>query len=530
MVDQQVKRHHRRPFAILAGTVVALLVFALYVSTLAPTVLYYDRPLLLDSAMLQVQAIVLGIAGGTGSPSWVMLTHLFTYLPIGDPAYRTNLASAAYAAAAVLMVYITGLLLSRRVLTAAVGALAFGLSHTFWSVAVVAEVYGLNALLITLPIISLLVWQRNRRDRYLLLAVFLMGFALTNHLTSGLVLPGGVLFVLLVDWRKLVDWRLVLKGAGLFALGLLPYLYLPIRASMNPPLDEWHPTNWHRFWALVSGGTLQNEMFAFGPAQLPDRFMIYGEHLFQNYNWVLVMVGLTGAMLLMFKDRAVGLFTLFLFAGWLFYAAEYDIFDVSIYFIPTYIILALWISVGLGAVMEALEDAAGRRLGESLQRTALFTASILLMLVPFIGVWNTYKEDDMSDAYRGRDTIEAVVEKAKPNATILHHRSELWYMVLVEKKRRDLTIVDPWFPGRQRYADIVWPDDTNYVTTNLRYGTNDYTGVSTAFEAAEKGPVYILNEDSAAPQNFYAAGFQTRHVGGDLFELIPPDQVSDSKR
>ena len=116
-----------------------------------------------------------------------------------------------------------------------------------------------------------------------------------------------------------------------------------------------------------------------------------------------------------------------------------------------------------------------------------------------------------------------MAEKAKPNATILHHRSSLWYMVLVEKRRQDITLVDPWPPGRQRYTDIVWPDDINFVTTNLRYGTNDYTGVTTAREAARAGPVYILDQDSAAPQNFWNADFNIVRVErGILYELVPP--------
>ncbi|HZY64779.1 MAG TPA: DUF2723 domain-containing protein, partial [Rubrobacteraceae bacterium] len=89
--------------------------FALYLLTLAPTVLYYDRPLLLDSVMLQAQAITLGITGPTGEPSWVILSHLFTYLPFGDPAYRLNLSSAVYAALAVLHVFFAALLLCRRI-------------------------------------------------------------------------------------------------------------------------------------------------------------------------------------------------------------------------------------------------------------------------------------------------------------------------------------------------------------------------------------------------------------------------------
>src|SRR5215216_5567143 len=100
-----------------------VLVLILYLRTLAPTVLYLQDPKLLDAVMLQMQVSVLGITHPTGYPTYLMLTHLFTYLPIGDPAYRVNLGSAVYAALAVAAVYAAGLLLSRRGVAAASGAL-----------------------------------------------------------------------------------------------------------------------------------------------------------------------------------------------------------------------------------------------------------------------------------------------------------------------------------------------------------------------------------------------------------------------
>ncbi len=84
------------------------------------------------------------------------------------------------------------------------GALAFGLGAALWSQAVIAEVYTLNALLVSATIVVLLIWREYRKDRYLLLSAFLVGLCLTNHVTSGLLLPGSLLFVGLVDWRKLV--------------------------------------------------------------------------------------------------------------------------------------------------------------------------------------------------------------------------------------------------------------------------------------------------------------------------------------
>jgi hypothetical protein len=97
---------------VLAGAGVSLFVFVLYVMTLAPTILPYDSPYLLDVPMLQMQVCVLGMTHPTGYPSYLMLSHLFTYLPFGDCAYRSNLASASYAALAVAAVFAAGYLLS----------------------------------------------------------------------------------------------------------------------------------------------------------------------------------------------------------------------------------------------------------------------------------------------------------------------------------------------------------------------------------------------------------------------------------
>src|SRR3712207_3153754 len=189
---------------------VAGLAFVLYLGTLAPTVLYYERPELIDAAMLQVHAPVLGITHPTGYPSWTILAHLFTYLPFGDPAYRVNLASAVFGAAAVFVLFFAGRQLSGRILAGAVGSLAFAVGNVFWSQAVIAEVYTLNALFVASVVLVLLLWRDTRRDCYLLAAAFLMGLSLSNHVTSGLLLPTAALFVCALDWRKLLDWRLVL--------------------------------------------------------------------------------------------------------------------------------------------------------------------------------------------------------------------------------------------------------------------------------------------------------------------------------
>jgi hypothetical protein len=516
------RKRHPRVSAALAGVGVTAFVFVIYLRTLAPTILPYDRPDLLDVPMLQMQVCVLGMTHPTGYPSYLMMSHLFTYLPFGDCAYRANLASATYAALAVLAVFAAGCLLSRWVVAAAAAALAFGVGVTLWSQAVIAEVYTLNALFIALTLLALLIWRESRKDRHLLLSAFLVGLSLTDHLTSGLLLPASLLFVALSDWRKLADGKLMLKSVGLFFVGLMPYLYLPIRSAMDPPFEANNPSNFERFWYVVSGGNLRGSFFAFGPAELPGRLAFYWDHLLVNFNWGLLAAGMVGFAAMLLWDRAAAALTGFLYVGWVFYAVENDIPDIEIYFIPTYVVVSLWISGGLGVLLDGVQALmSGFARMTSLAVLGALSAATVLLVLP--GVGETYANNDMSGDYRGREVVEAVADNAAPNSTILHHRSELWYLVLAERRRQDLTLVDPFQHNKEvLYADIVWPDDLDLPTTDRRYGTDDFSGVTTANKAAKEGPVYIIQQDDIDYGKFYDAGWNTVQVKGPLWELVPP--------
>ena len=431
----------------VAGLLAALVAFVLYSRTLAPTVLYYDYPDMRDSTALQVKAYLLGIPDVTGYPTYAMLTHLFTYLPFGDPAYRVNLASAVFGAVTVFLFYLVCRRLTGRISASLAAALLFALSKTFWSQAVIAEVYTLNTLFVVAIILVLLVWRDERRDLYLLLAAFLTGLSLTHHLTSGLLLPAGLLFVLLVDRSRLPQPKLIFGGAGLFSLGLLPYLYLPVRASMeatsrvvlvDPTLVVQDPSTFGGFFDLLTGGDFRDAMFAFGPAELPGRFVYYLGYLSEQFHSGFLAVALLGVAYLLAKDRAALALLGSLYLGWLFYALEYDIADVYYQFIPTYLVLAVFVAAGLAALLRGVERLMADR---SARVAAVPVTSAVVVLMPLVGAGETYAAVDRSEDYKGRRMLEAVVEKAEPDATVIHHRSPIWYMNLVEGRRKDIKLL-----------------------------------------------------------------------------------------
>jgi hypothetical protein len=491
---------------VLSGALSVVLISLLfYLKTLAPTVLYYDPTAFPDSVVLQIQAILLGIPHTTGYPTWVMLTHIFTYLPVGDPAYRANLSSAVYAVAAVLLVYLLCLRLTRRAVPSCVAALLFGLSRDFWSQAVITEVYTLNTLFVALVIFLLLLWRDTRDDRHLLLACFSMGLSLTNHLTSGLLLPAGVLFVGLLDRRKLRDLRLTLKGAALFLIALTPYLYLPIRASMNPPLNREAPDDLGSFFRLVSGTGFAHRMFVFGPAELAERAQQYlSDYLAHQFFCVPpLLLAAVGVVWLFLRDRPALAMLVFLYFGWLLYALEYGIRDVYVFYIPTYLILAIFVAEGGAGVMRGAESLA-RRVPAMLGTAALIGVTAAVLVLPFGGVRQRYEAVDQSQNYVGQQTIECVAQKTQRGATVLHHRSLLNYMTLVEGRRGDLDVVEVFGPGTWAERSDLW------VKKSRRY--------------LARGAVYILFpvadiERLNAP-SFEAAGYRLIPEGcGAFYEV-----------
>src|SRR5215212_5992124 len=522
----------RRRGAALLGGAVAIFVGVLYFGTLAPTVLPYGVPDTLDSPMLQAEVSVLGIGHPTGYPAYMMLTHLFTYLPFGDPAYRVNLASAVYGVVAVLVVYLAGLRLSGRAVAAAAGALAFGLSEAFWSQAVIAEVYTLEALLVALVILFLFLWRDSRDGRYLPPCAFLVGISLTHHLTSVLLIPAAVSFVFLTDRRLFSRTGLMLKSLGLFLLGLLPLLYLPVRALMHAPLNEADPSTPWRFLLLITGGSFLAESSEKGrhcsPSSLAladasNKLELFGDHLLGQFPLILMLVGVLAAVYLLFTDRATAILLGVLFFGCLGQAAVYlqlGIEDFYVFLIPAFLVFGLCISAGLGALLRVVESLA---ISPAARGILLLVLSALMLLLPLSGVREAYAAHDRSRDYGGRRTIEAVASNVERGATVLHHRSPLWYMVLVKGRRRDLTLADPFCTSWDRHTDVVWPGQISAAEAADRYGTDDTTGVEAARRAAGTGPVYLLANGRVRLDSFREAGFDVVPVekDGSLYELVP---------
>ena len=233
------------PAAIAAG-----LVFVLYLLTLAPSVAMWD------TGEYMAAAKVLGIPHPPGNPFFVLLAHAFGSLPIPvSYAAKINiLAALASACSAGFWFLITERIVARwilerwqRLVVAGLATLIGATAFTVWNQSVVNEkVYTISLLFFTVASWLMIQWIEDPdgpgADRLLILIAFLLGLGYSNHPAGFLPLPAAGVAVLMVRWRTLLRWRLVLAALGALILGLTPFVYEPVRAAYFPAINEGAPT------------------------------------------------------------------------------------------------------------------------------------------------------------------------------------------------------------------------------------------------------------------------------------------------
>ena len=469
-----------RPTSWLVSALLFVAFLALYIITLAPDVLAAD------SGELQVVAAQLGVAHPPGFPLYVLLAHLFTRLPIGSPAYMANLLSAVFGALTVVVVYRSGLLLTGRRLPALLGAVALGTATTFWSQATTANVRSLTALFAALAIYALLEFRiaTKRRDtkgklgrahpnepletqpkirivdsesanpdRWLTLFALVMGFGLTHHVSLAFLALVGLVFIVAVDPALLRSSRRWWRPIAAALLGLLPLLYLPLRAGAEVRGASPQLATLPGFLEHVLATGFRGDLFYYlAPAELGPRLLVMGNVMTFQFAPLLLATMLIGLLLMLWRDRPLALLLGGAFAIYVFVAATYRAPQTVEYMMPAYVPAALALAYAVGRLPDVLPQ--WRGVGSAL--AALFTALILVAALGQLPghVSAAGAKHEATDA---RDTAGRLLAEAPPDSVILAHwhwATPLWYLQEVEGQRPDVAVRFV-FPTGEPY-DTTW--------------------------------------------------------------------------
>ena len=418
-----------------AGNLAAVTSFAVaafvYVRTLLPGVSFGDW------ADAQLNPYRLGIMHPTGYPLFVLLGKLFTLIPANSVAWRMNLLSATAAAAVVGVAVLIMVRLGIRPVIAAAAGLALAFTGTLWQEATFSEMNSFHLLLVALLLHRALVWRATRRPRDLLIGAFIGGLCVSNHGLAITVVPIVVLFVLLDARHELArnPWLLVRSG-GAFVLGLVPYLYIPLRASFGPADVYGQFLTWDGFFAHVSGAQFRSAMHflsldSIGAAAAAMPGVV--DDILSLSNVVFLVAGIAGIAILVLRDRWFGLLLAVLGAINVYFYANYN-GDLAHYLLASWLILA----IGLGLTGEMLVRGLVRLSGP---RTAV--VAYALFALPIVLFASNYAANDQSANTDGERFTEQVFAALPPHAVLVTYwdaLAPLSYKQCVEGVRPDVTL------------------------------------------------------------------------------------------
>ncbi len=285
--------HRSRVLNNVFGWLVAVAGTLIYMLTLEPTVSFWDcGEFIATSYKLQ-------IGHPPGAPLYQLLSHCFMLLAGDDVsrlAWWSNALSAVAGGLTAMFLFWTLVRLLKRLhnaeehrwhiwFAAAIGSACYLFCDTAWFSAVESEVYSLSMLFSAAVVWCMVRWaqcdDRRYAPRWLLLAAFLLGLSVGVHQLTLLTVPMLLLVYILkrcavnkvareeqtldpMRKRVAATIRMALVAVLFFLVGLTPYAILPIRAHVNPPINQGDPSTWQAFKAYVERDQYEHAPLLYG--------------------------------------------------------------------------------------------------------------------------------------------------------------------------------------------------------------------------------------------------------------------------
>ncbi len=546
------------------AAIVALVIFALYLVTMAPSTAMWD------TSEYIAAAYVFGLPHPPGNPFFVIVGHVFSLLPIaGTPAARINVLAALCSAIAagvwfLVTEHVIGNWLTARwqrltagVLAALIGATSF----TVWNQSVVNEkVYTVS--LVGITIVSWLAVRWSSRpdgrtaDRLLVMIAYLCGLGYANHMAGMLPAPAIAVLVLVRRPRTVLRWKLLLVCALAIFVGVTPFATQPIRAAYFPPLDEGAPTACRTKleWSCTfSKGTLDAFRYNFnrgqyGKPDLSDRQASFGQQigmwwLYFKWQWIrdpnvthvfaqallaaaFLVLGLIGGWVHWQRDRESFwyfgplMFTITLLL--IYYLnfklgfsqdpglqAPHEVRDRDYFFLWSFSAWGVWAALGLVYVWESIAEVIGTR-----KRALAYASPVLaLAVIPLFANWTSASRAHHTAT---RNMAADLLNSVEPYGVLItvgdNDTFPLWYAQAVEGIRRDVVVActsllnTDWYV-RQLIRRPIYPYDAAKGPAIYR---------NTQWVKPTTPPLHMtMSEADSVPQYYELRGpmvFQTKNI------------------
>jgi len=371
-----------------------------------------------------------------------------------------------------------------RKVAAAAGALVGATMFTVWNQSVANEkVYTFSVVSIALVLWLTIQWtdQPNgtRRDNLLLVIFYLTALSATNHLMGILVLPAVLVYIVLTEPEALLRPRLLGAALLVVVVGLSVNLFIPIRATLDPYLNQGDAWTWANLRDVLmraqfgKPSVFENPMYPPGPDNPGRSVVLIGQqylNYWQYFTWqfgrdwpaltqrllaaVFLFIGAIGARRQWIADRrsalAMGALVATLTVALVFYlnfkwgysqpyrGLDHEVRERDYFFVASFAAWGVWVGMGLAAFAEALTA----RLPKLRWGRLLAALVFLIALIPLAG--------NRLTAPRTRDTVARdyardVLNSVDPYALVIttgdNDTFPLWHAQEVEGLRRDVSVM-----------------------------------------------------------------------------------------
>jgi hypothetical protein len=338
--------------SLLIALALFCITLAVYIGRMAPSVVPGDP------GEYQLVAARWGIAHPPGYGFYALLGNVFTHLvPVGSFAWRANLLSAVCASGIVVLAYGMGLMLGPegsphsallRHAPAALGAGMLAMGLDLWQHAIHANAHIVTAALATASMFLLIRWWRTRQDRWLFLFCFVAGLSPVQHPLLVFAFPAYAAFVLAVNPHLLREWRTLAMMVACAGLGLMAYLYYPVRTAVGPPpapgADDMD--TWSGFVRVVTAQGLRVNLGGFRLIDITRRLWDVRVPLGLQYAPATLLLALAGAVGLWRRRWRAGLL-LTGFAGCVILVTVNVLQDAMAYLLGPVVVVGVWAGLGV---------------------------------------------------------------------------------------------------------------------------------------------------------------------------------------
>jgi len=430
---------------ILESLVIGAWLLLLYAAGACPSI-YVG-----DSGELVTAVHNLGIPHPSGYPLYVLAGKLWALVVRwGSVAYRMSLFSAVFASASTALLYGVTRRLGLHPVAALFGAGLLAVSPSFWSEANVQRVYSLNAFFVVASLGAFLEWRRSRDRRWLAGCFLLCGLGATNHTFMAAQALAFFAAALIERRPEVLRTRSLAWITGSFLIGLIPYVYLPLRSRHDPPVDWGNPETLSGFLEVVLRLDYWDQAWVKSPFDLAR---VVGDYLW-SFGPELLFVGAALALWGALAGRRHGwpiLVLLLIMAANLAALAAHgsrsDLFLWHRYNIPSYAMASLLAALGCELLLTRLPK----------------RGQLAPLVVPLAGMVLGFSNFDRSRYFVaedfGRKLLASLPEGAHLSASGDNVLFPLLYLHFVEGLRPDVSLNIQASAGPERVSLSFDPDE-----------------------------------------------------------------------